>query len=56
MAPTPHQSYGLQVLGVVLIRVLILGNKPSKFRVVLENEAAKFGRHVGKPAFVVTTM
>jgi hypothetical protein len=53
MAPTPHQGYGLQVLGIVLIRVLILGDEPTKFRIILENEAAKFGRHVGKPAFIV---
>jgi hypothetical protein len=54
VAPTPHQSYGLQVLGIVLIGILVLGNKPAELRIVLENEAAKFGRHVGKPSVVVT--
>jgi hypothetical protein len=53
MSPTPHQSYGRQVFRIVFIRFLILGYKPSKFWLILEYEAAKLRRHIGKPVFVM---
>jgi hypothetical protein len=52
MASTSHQSYGLQVLRIVLIGLLILSNEPTKLRLVFEYEATKLGRHIGKPIFV----
>jgi hypothetical protein len=53
VAPTPHQSYGLQVFGIVLIRILVLGDKPSKLRIVLKDEAAELEWHVGEPSVVL---
>jgi hypothetical protein len=55
VAPTPHQSYGLQVFGIVLIRILVFGDKPSKLRIVLKDETAELNWYGREPHVVAIT-